>query len=57
MPHVMSMNSVSQKVPRTYIAESITEERVEGYPTDPRSLERQFSEVLATQQPVIRGFG
>jgi len=42
MPHVMSMNSVSQKVPRTYIAESITEERVEGYPTDPRSLERQF---------------
>jgi len=42
MPHVMSMNSVSQKVPRTYIPESITEERVEGYPTDPRSLERQF---------------
>ncbi|MGE4647183.1 MAG: molybdopterin dinucleotide binding domain-containing protein, partial [Arenicellales bacterium] len=42
MPHVMSMNSVNQKVPRTYIAESITEERVEGYPTDPRSLERQF---------------
>jgi trimethylamine-N-oxide reductase (cytochrome c) len=42
MPHVMSMNSVSQKVPRTYIAESITEDRVEGYPTDPRSLERQF---------------
>jgi len=41
-PHVMSMNSVSQKVPRAYIAESITEERVEGYPTDPRSLERQF---------------
>ena len=38
----MSMNSVSQKVPRAYIAESITEERVEGYPTDPRSLERQF---------------
>ncbi len=42
MPHVMSMNSVNQKVPRTYIAEAITEERVEGYPTDPRSLERQF---------------
>ena len=41
-PHVMSMNSVSQKVPRAYIAESITEDRVEGYPTDPRSLERQF---------------
>ena len=42
MPQVMSMNSVSQKVPRAYIAESITEETVEGYPTDPRSLERQF---------------
>ncbi|GIT48704.1 MAG: hypothetical protein Ct9H300mP14_06320 [Gammaproteobacteria bacterium] len=35
-PHVMSMNSVSQKVPRAYIAESITEDRVEGFPTDPR---------------------
>lgn len=43
MPHLISMNSVSQKVPRLRIPEAITEGKTEGYPTDPRSLERQFA--------------
>lgn len=38
-----SMNSVAQKVSRLRIPEAIMEGKAEGYPTDPRSLERQFS--------------
>ena len=37
-----SMNSVAQKLSRLRIAEAITEGKAEGYPTDPRSIERQF---------------
>ncbi len=43
MPHLISMNSVAQRVPRLRIPEAIMEGKAEGYPTDPRSLERQFA--------------
>ena len=43
MPQLISMNSVSQKLPRLRIPEAIMDGTTEGYPTDPRSLERQFA--------------
>ncbi|MGO9361679.1 MAG: molybdopterin-dependent oxidoreductase [Xanthobacteraceae bacterium] len=43
MPQLISMNSVAQRVPRLRIPEAILEGKTEGYPTDPRSLERQFA--------------
>lgn len=43
MPQLPSMNSVAQKVPRLRIPEALMEGKAEGYPTDPRSLERQFA--------------
>ena len=43
MPHLISMNSVGQRVPRLRIPEAILDGKTEGYPTDPRSLERQFA--------------
>lgn len=43
MPHLLSMNSVAQKIPRLRMPEAIIEGKTEGYPTDPRSLERQFA--------------
>lgn len=38
-----SMNSVAQRISRLRIPEAILEGKAEGYPTDPRSLERQFA--------------
>jgi trimethylamine-N-oxide reductase (cytochrome c) len=43
MPQLISMNSVAQRVPRLRIPEAIMEGEAEGYPTDPRSIERQFA--------------
>ncbi len=43
MPHLLSMNSVAQRIPRLRIPEAIIDDKTEGYPTDPRSLERQFA--------------
>ena len=42
LPHLISMNSVTQKIPRLRIPEAILEGRTEGYPTDGRSIEGQF---------------
>jgi trimethylamine-N-oxide reductase (cytochrome c) len=43
LPQLITMNSVAQKVPRLRIPEAILDGKTEGYPTDPRSLERQFA--------------
>jgi trimethylamine-N-oxide reductase (cytochrome c) len=45
MPHIVSMNTVAQKVSRMRIPEAILDGKTEFYPTDPRSLERQFSKI------------
>ena len=45
MPHIISMNSVGQKVSRMRIPEAILDGETEFYPTDPRALERQFAKV------------
>jgi trimethylamine-N-oxide reductase (cytochrome c) len=45
MPQIVSMNSVAQKLSRMRIPEAILDGKTEFYPTDPRSLERQFGKV------------
>jgi trimethylamine-N-oxide reductase (cytochrome c) len=42
MPHLISMNTVTQKIPRLRIPEAILDGKTEGYPTDSKSLEGQF---------------
>jgi len=42
MPHLISMNTSTQRIPRLRIPEAIMDGKTEGYPTDPRSLEGQF---------------
>lgn len=42
MPQLPSMNPVSQVIPRLRIPEAILGQEVEGYPTDPKSIEGQF---------------
>ncbi|MDA0239638.1 MAG: molybdopterin-dependent oxidoreductase, partial [Proteobacteria bacterium] len=42
MPHLLSMNSVQQTVPRLKMPEAIMEGTAEGYPIDPRFIEGQF---------------
>jgi len=42
MPQLPSMNSVSQMIPRLRIPEAILDQKCEGYPTDPKSIEGQF---------------
>ena len=42
LPHLISMNTVTQKIPRLRIPEAILDGQTEGYPTDSRSLEGQF---------------
>jgi molybdopterin guanine dinucleotide-containing S/N-oxide reductase-like protein len=42
MPHLISMNSVTQRVSRLRIPEAILDGRAEGYATDGRSIEGQF---------------
>jgi len=42
LPHLISMNTATQRVPRLRIPEAILDGRTEGYCTDSRSLEGQF---------------
>ncbi len=42
MPHLASVNTASQMVPRLRIPEAILEGETEGYPTDSKSIEGQF---------------
>lgn len=42
MPHLISMNTVTQKISRLRIPEAILDGKAEGYPTDSKSLEGQF---------------
>ncbi len=42
MPHLISMNTVSQRISRLRIPEAILDGKAEGYPTDSKSLEGQF---------------
>ncbi|MCP5001729.1 MAG: molybdopterin-dependent oxidoreductase [Hyphomicrobiales bacterium] len=42
MPHLISINTSNQKIPRLRIPEAILDGETEGYPTDPKSLEGQF---------------
>ncbi|MGR5143750.1 molybdopterin-dependent oxidoreductase [Photobacterium sp. DNB23_23_1] len=42
MPHLITMNTVKQKVPRLNIPEAILEGKAVGYPTDTTSIEGQF---------------
>ncbi|MBU6445276.1 MAG: molybdopterin-dependent oxidoreductase [Alphaproteobacteria bacterium] len=42
MPHLISMNTVTQKIPRLRLPEAILDGKTEGYPTDSRALEGQF---------------
>ena len=42
MPHLISMNTSAQKIPRLRIPEALLDGKTEGYPTDPKSLEGQF---------------
>ncbi len=43
LPHLISVNTVTQKISRLRIPEAIVEGRAEGHPSDSRSLEGQFS--------------
>ncbi len=43
LPHLISMNTVTQKIPRLRIPEAILDGQTEGYPSDTRSLEGQFA--------------
>ncbi|MCC7038938.1 MAG: molybdopterin-dependent oxidoreductase [Burkholderiales bacterium] len=42
MPHLISMNTASQRISRLRIPEAILDGEAEGYPTDSKSLEGQF---------------
>lgn len=42
MPHVMSMNTVKQAIPRLQLPDAILDGEAEGYLTDPTSKEGQF---------------
>lgn len=42
MPQILSMNTVSQAVPRLKIPEAIMEGKCDGYPTDSKTIEGQF---------------
>ena len=41
-PHLLSMNSVTQQIPRLRIPEALIDGETSGYPTDARSIEGQF---------------
>ncbi len=43
MPHLPSINTSTQKIPRLRIPEALLEGKAVGYPTDPKSLEGQFT--------------
>ena len=42
MPHLITMNTPVQQIPRLNLPEAILEGRAEGYPRDGRSIEGQF---------------
>jgi trimethylamine-N-oxide reductase (cytochrome c) len=42
MPQVLTMNPVAQMVPRLKIPEAILQGKTSGYPTDGKTIERQF---------------
>ncbi len=42
MPHLPTVNTVRQQVPRLRIPEAIMDGKCEGYPTDPFTIEGQF---------------
>lgn len=42
MPHLLTLNTVMQRVPRLRIPEAILEGRCEGFPTVPNNIEGQF---------------
>ncbi|NTV73042.1 MAG: molybdopterin-dependent oxidoreductase [Holophaga sp.] len=42
MPHLVTMNTSRQAIPRLKIPEAIVDGHCEGYPTDPRTIEGQF---------------
>lgn len=42
MPHIVSVNPVTQTIPRQRLPEAILEGHAEGYPLDPSSIEAQF---------------
>jgi len=42
MPHLATLNTVGQSVPRLKIPEAIMDGHCEGYPTDPKTIEGQF---------------
>jgi len=44
MPHILSQNTSRQAVPRLKIPEAIVDQKCEGYPTHPFSIEGQFQE-------------
>jgi len=43
LPHLISINTSTQKIPRLRIPEALLDGETAGYPTDPKSLEGQFS--------------
>ena len=42
MPHLLTMNTVMQRIPRLKLPEAILEGQCEGYPTYPRTVQGQF---------------
>jgi len=42
MPHLPTINTVMQKIPRLKLPEAILEDYCEGYPTNPKNIEGQF---------------
>jgi len=45
MPHLLTMNSVTQKIPRIQLPEAIIEGTASGYPRDSRTIEGQFGKI------------
>lgn len=45
MPQMVTLNPVEQKVPRLRIPEAIMDGKTHGYPTDGKSIERQFKRI------------
>jgi molybdopterin guanine dinucleotide-containing S/N-oxide reductase-like protein len=43
MPHLPSVNTVGQKIPRLRIPEALMDGETHGYPTNPKSIEGQFA--------------
>lgn len=45
MPHLPSMNSVAQQIPRMRLPEGIIEGNAQGFPREPKSLQGQFNPI------------